>query len=168
MTGIDTSSFAKKVDFASLKSDADILDIDKVKYLLTNLSNLKSKVDKLDADKLSPIAVDLSKLSDIVQNDVVKKDEDKITDITNQVTKTPLHAKINEVKEEIPNITNLTTKAALNDVENKRPSVSNLVKKLNITQKLMKLKRKLLIIIMINILLLQNLISYHQKILLQD
>ena len=36
-------------------------------------------------------------------------------------------------------------------------------KKLTITQKLMKLKRKLLIIIMINILLLQNLMSLLQK-----
>ena len=73
-------------------------------------------------------------------------------------TKTTLNAKNNEVKGEIPSITNLATKTALNAVENKIPSISNLVKKLTIIQKLMKLKRKLLIIIMINILLLQNLI----------
>ena len=35
---------------------------------------MKSKVDKLDVDKLVPVPVDLSKLSDIVKNDVVKKD----------------------------------------------------------------------------------------------
>ena len=35
---------------------------------------MKSKVDKLDADKLVPVSVDLSKLSDVVKNDVVKKD----------------------------------------------------------------------------------------------
>ena len=40
----------------------------------TNLSNLKSTVDKLDVDELVPILVDLSKLSDVVKNDVVKKD----------------------------------------------------------------------------------------------
>ena len=40
----------------------------------TNLSNLKSKVDKIHVDKLVPVHVDLSKLSDIVKNDVVKKD----------------------------------------------------------------------------------------------
>ena len=40
----------------------------------TNLSNLKSKVDKLDVDKLVPVPVDLSKLSDVVKDDVVKKD----------------------------------------------------------------------------------------------
>ena len=54
-------------------------------------------------------------------------------------------------------------------VENKIPNGSNLVKKtLNITQKLAKLKRKLLIIIMIHVLPLQNLISLHQKFLILD
>ena len=41
---------------------------------------------------------------------------------------------------------NLANTRAISAVENKIPSVSNLVKKLTITQKLMKLKRKLLII----------------------
>ena len=66
---------------------------------------------------------------------------------------------MNKVKSEIPNINNLATKTPLNAVENKIPSVSNLAKKLTITQKLMKLKRKLLIIIIMNILLPQNFIS---------
>ena len=44
-TGIDTSSFAKKVDSANLKSIACKLDIDKLKNVPTNLSNLKRKVD---------------------------------------------------------------------------------------------------------------------------
>ena len=80
--------------------------------------------------------------------------------ITNSATKTTINAKINEVKGEIPSITSLAITIALTDVENKMFHVSNLVKKkLTIIQKLMKLKRKLLIRIMINILLLQNLIS---------
>ena len=58
----------------------------------------------------------------------------------------------------IPDISNLATKTALTTVENKIPSVSNLVKKQTMTQKLLKLKRNLLIIIMINILQLQSLI----------
>ena len=66
---------------------------------------------------------------------------------------------MNESKGEIPSINNLNTTSALTAVKNKMPSVSNLVKKLTITQKLMKLERKLLIIIMINILLQQNSIS---------
>ena len=35
---------------------------------------MKSKVNKLDVDKLLPIPVDLSKLSNVVKNDVIKKD----------------------------------------------------------------------------------------------
>ena len=75
-TGIDTSSFAKKVDLSNLKSNVDKLDIDKLKNVpANNLSNLKSKVDKLDVDKLVPVPTDLSKLIDVVKNDVVKKDK---------------------------------------------------------------------------------------------
>ena len=38
-----------------------------------NLTNLKTEVDKLDIEKLASIPLDLSRLSDIFQNDVVKK-----------------------------------------------------------------------------------------------
>ena len=64
LTGVDTSSFAKKIDLSNLKSDADKLDTDKLKIIPTNLSNLQSKV--------VPVSVHLSKLSDVVKN-VVKK-----------------------------------------------------------------------------------------------
>ena len=98
---------------------------------------MKSKVDKWDVDKLLPVHVDLSKLSDVVKNDLVKKDdvynakikniENKIPDITNLATKTTLHTKINEVKGKIPNITNLATTSFLTAVKNKIHSA--LVKK---------------------------------------
>ena len=45
-TGIDASSFAKKIDLANLKFDVDKLDIDRLKNVLTNLNNLKSKADE--------------------------------------------------------------------------------------------------------------------------
>ena len=68
--------------------------------------------------------------------------------ITNLATNAVLNAKINLIKGEIPNITNLATTSALTAVENKMPKASNLVKKkLTITEKLVKLKRKLMIII---------------------
>ena len=51
LTHVDTSNFALK----------------------TNLASLKTEVDKLDIDKLAPVPVDLSKLSDAVKNDFVKK-----------------------------------------------------------------------------------------------
>ena len=41
--GVDPSKFAKNVDLANLKFDVDKLDIDKLKNVLTNLSNLKSR-----------------------------------------------------------------------------------------------------------------------------
>ena len=137
-TGVETSSFAKKTDLANLKSDVDKLDNDKLKNIPTNLSNLKSKLDKLDVDELVPAPVDLSELSDVVKNDVVKKDlynskikniEDKIPDITNLATNATPNAKVNKVTGEIPSITNLATTTDLTAVKNKIPNVSNLVKK---------------------------------------
>ena len=51
VTHVDTSSFALK----------------------PNLASLKTEVDKLDIDKLAQVPFDLNKLSDAVKNDVVKK-----------------------------------------------------------------------------------------------
>ena len=48
-TGVDTSKLAAKSDLASLKDD------------------------KIDVDKLKTVPVDLSKLSNLVNNDFVKK-----------------------------------------------------------------------------------------------
>ena len=74
-TGVDTSSFAKKIDFTNLKSDLDKLGINKLKNVPINLNKLKSKLDKLDVDKLVPVPVDLSKIGDVVKNDIVKNTE---------------------------------------------------------------------------------------------
>ena len=60
----------------------------------------------------------------------------------------------------LSNINILTTNIVLIPVKNKIPNVNKLVKKLTITQKLVKLKIKLLpIMIMLDISLLDNLIS---------
>ena len=48
--GVDTPKFAKKADLATLKSDVDKSDIDKLINVLTKLNNLKNKVDKLYVD----------------------------------------------------------------------------------------------------------------------
>ena len=67
-----------KIDLSNYATKADIKNISHVDTssfaLKTNLANLKTEVDKLDIDKLVPVPVDLSKLSDVVKNDVVKKD----------------------------------------------------------------------------------------------
>ena len=66
-----------KVDLSNYATKADIKNISHVDTssfaLKSNLTSLKTDVDKLDIDKLVPVAVDLSKLSDVVKNDVVKK-----------------------------------------------------------------------------------------------
>ena len=151
------------------------------------MANLKTKVDKLEIDKLVTIPADLSKLSNVVKNDVVKKDdklvakvndidtskfilktkydtdkselENKIADISSLVKKTDYNTKIADIEGKIPNVTNLATVTALTSVENKIPNVSNLVKKQIITLNLQKLKTNLIIIITINILMFKSLIN---------
>ena len=80
--------------------------------------------------------------------------EKKIPNVADFVKK----ANLTESENKIPDNSNLATKAALNPVENKIPSVSNLVKKQTITQKILKLKINLIIIIVTNILQLHSLI----------
>ena len=53
ITHVDVSSFASK----------------------TNLAALKTEVDKLDTDKLKTVPADLAKLTNVVDNDVVKATE---------------------------------------------------------------------------------------------
>ena len=52
-----------------------------------NLAALKTEVDKIDVDKLKTVPVDLAKLSNVVNNDVVKKADynTKVTSIENQI-----------------------------------------------------------------------------------
>ena len=90
--------------------------------------------------------------------------EKKILDVTDFVKKT----KLTELESKIPDVSSLATKTELSAVENKIPSVGSLEKKQTMTQKLVSLKRHLLIIIMTNILLLQNLILFLLVFLMQD
>ena len=66
---------------------------------------MKSKVDQLDANKSVPVPVDLSKLSDIVKNDVVKKDG--------------YNTKMKNIEDKISNLTNVATNSAVTAFENK-------------------------------------------------
>ena len=95
VTHVDTSSFAPR----------------------TNLGNLKTEVDKLDIDKLAPVPVDLSKLSDVVKNDVVKKDVyDKLVakvnniDTSDFVLTTEYNNDKTELEKKIPDVTDLNAK----------------------------------------------------------
>ena len=65
ITHVDVSSFASK----------------------TNLAALKTEVDKIDADKLKTTPADLAKLTNAIENDVVKKTDynAKVTSIEAQI-----------------------------------------------------------------------------------
>ena len=65
ITHVDVSSFASK----------------------TNLATLKTEVDKIDVDKLKTTPTDLAKLSTVVKNDVVKKTDynAKVNSIESQI-----------------------------------------------------------------------------------
>ena len=65
ITHVDTSSFASK----------------------TNLAALKTEVDKIDINKLKTAPVDLAKLTNAVENDLVKKTvyNTKVTSIETQI-----------------------------------------------------------------------------------
>ena len=165
-----------KVDFSNFATITDIkniLHVDTSSFALkTNLVNLKTEVDKLDIHKVAPVLVDLSKLSDVVKNDVVKKDvynklAAKVDDIDTSgfalrtkydadkselenkipssglVKKTNYDVKIADIEGKIPDISNLATKTALTAVENKMPNVSNLVEKTDYDTKVTEIENKL-------------------------
>ena len=108
-----------KVDLSKYARKADIKNISNVgtsRFVLkTNLATLKTEFDQLDIDKLVPVPVDLSKQSDVVKNNVVKKNEYN-----------KLVAKVNNID---------TDKSEL---VNKIPDTSGLVKRLIMILKLVK------------------------------
>ena len=63
----DLSNYATKTDIENI-SHVDTLSF----ALKSNLASLKTEVDKLDIDKLVSVPVDLSKLSDVLKNDIKK------------------------------------------------------------------------------------------------
>ena len=82
--------------------------------------------------------------------------ENKIPDTSDIVKKTDYNAKITEIEGKIPSVSGFATNSALAAVHNIIPNISKFVKKQIITQKLLKLNRSLLIIIMTSVSLLQS------------
>ena len=68
-----------KVDSSNCTTKTDLKNVSHVDVssfaLKSNLASLKTEVDKIDADKLKSVPVDLAKLINVVKNDVVKKTE---------------------------------------------------------------------------------------------
>ena len=126
---IDLSNYATKADIKN------ITHVDTPNFALkTNLASLKTEVDKLDIDKLVPIPADLSKLSNVVKNGVVKKTEYnelvtkvKNIDTSDFVLKTSYNTKITELENRIPDTSNLVKKTDYNtkitELENKIPDL---------------------------------------------
>ena len=135
------------------------------------MASLKTEVDKLDIDKLVSIPVNLSQLSDVVKNHVVKKTEYNklvtkvdnidttnfvkknkyekdgsdfdIPDISTLVKKADFNIKVTEIKGKIPSITGLDTNSELTAVENKIPDVSSLVKKTDCNTNISDIEKKI-------------------------
>ena len=151
---MDLSSYATKADIENISN------VDTPSFALkSNLASLITEVDKLDIDKLVPVSVDSSKQSDVVKNDVVKKSvydklvaklnridtigfvlktkydadksdlEKKIPDASGVVKKTNYNNKTIEIENKMPNISGLASNSALTAVEDKVSNVSNFVKK---------------------------------------
>ena len=64
----DLSNYATKTDLKNV-SHVDVSSF----AIKPNLASLKTEVDQLDLDKLTPVLNDLAKRSNVVKNDVVKK-----------------------------------------------------------------------------------------------
>ena len=67
---VDLFDYAAKTDL----KNASPVDVSSF-ALKSNLASLKTEVDKMDADKLKTVPVDLTKLINVVKNDVIKKTE---------------------------------------------------------------------------------------------
>ena len=118
------------------------------------MANFKIEVDKLDIDKLVPVPTDLSKLSNVVKNDVVKKDvyNKLVTKVNNIdtsrfVLKTKYDTDKSELENKIPDTSNLVKKADNNnkitEIKGKIPNVSSLVKKTDYNTKITEIENKL-------------------------
>ena len=127
------------VDFSNYATKADIKNVSHVDTssfaLKTNLADLKSEADKLDIDKLKPVPTHLSKLNDLVKNDVVKKDVHnklvtKVDNIDTRgfVLKSTYAADKNTLESKIPDISDLIKKTDYNtiitEIEVKIPDIS--------------------------------------------
>ena len=79
---LDLVNYATKTDLKNI-AHADVSSF----ASKTNLASLKTEVDKIDTDKLKTVPTDLAKLSNVVKNDVVKKTDynAKVTSIEGQI-----------------------------------------------------------------------------------
>ena len=84
-----------KLDLVNYATKTDLKNINHVDVSSfvskTNLAALKTEVDKIDTDKLQTTPADLAKLTNAIENDVVKKTDynAKVTSIEAQIAGLP-------------------------------------------------------------------------------
>ena len=107
---VDLSNYATKTDLKN------VTHVDTSRFALKT----KTEVDKFDVEKLASVPADLSKLSDLVKNDVVKKTVyDKLVGKVNNIDTSDFALKTNyntdktELKNKIPDVSNLVKKTKL-------------------------------------------------------
>ena len=132
-----------------MKADVDTLDINKLANVPISLNNTKTKVDDFDVGKFKTVTVDFQKLSDVVDNEVVKNRkfntlktkvnnlQKKISDTINLIYinqyntgKQNLEEKIGDVDKKTADISGLITtvlNTKIGEVENKMLETSSLV-----------------------------------------
>ena len=137
---VDLSNYAAKTDLKN------VTGVDTSKLAAnSDLASLKAEIDKIYVDKLKTIPIDLSKLSNVVNNDVVKKAVyDKLVAKVNNldtrgfalktkydIDKSDLQKKISDAGKKISNISGLVKKTDYNakiaKIESKIPTISGLV-----------------------------------------
>ena len=79
---LDSTNYATKTDLKNI-THVDVSSFPSK----TNLAALKTEVDKIDTDKLQTAPTDLAKLTNAIENDVVKKTDynTKVTSIEAQI-----------------------------------------------------------------------------------
>ena len=143
-SSISSNNIKVELDLANYTTKTDLKNVTHVDVSSfaskTNLSALKTEVDKIDVDELKTVPDDLAKLSNVVNNEVVKKiayntlknkvdaiDTSKFVSRTKFTTDTnSLDDKIDKVEKKIPDISVLASKTELTAVKNKNPGVSGL------------------------------------------
>ena len=112
----DLSSYATKTDLKNV-THVDVSCF----ALKSNLASLKTDVDKIDVYKLKTVPDDLAKLSNVVDNDVVKKTVycKLVTKVNNidttgfvliEINQSDLETKISDAEKKIRNTSALVTK----------------------------------------------------------
>ena len=116
---VNLSNYATKTDLKNV-SHVNVSSF----ALKSNLASLKTELDKIDADKLKTVPVDLAKLSNVVRIDVIKKIEyvklvAKVNGIDNtkfvsrtkdEKDRSDFEDKIDKIDKKIPDVTNLVKK----------------------------------------------------------